>query len=86
MRYALHTHNDATSATVAIAEAACPPNTFFFPTVKAAAIEAINGTVSENLLDDLDPLQNPLMLTCDHHSKLWAPTLPKGGCMTREFG
>ncbi|KAM7533396.1 hypothetical protein Aperf_G00000123521 [Anoplocephala perfoliata] len=84
VRYALHTHNDATGATVAVAEAACPPNTFFFPTSKETDIEAFNITAPENFLDDLDSLQNQLILTCNHHSRIWTPVLPKGGCMTRD--
>lgn len=85
MRYALQTHNDATGATVAVAEAACPPNAFFFPSAKAAEIEAINGTVAEDFLENLGTLQNQLMLTCDHHHKTWVPALPTGGCKTRKF-
>ncbi|KAM3184316.1 hypothetical protein ACTXT7_008597 [Hymenolepis weldensis] len=83
VRYALQTHNDATGASVAVAEAACPPNAFFFPFTKAAEIEAVNGTVAEDILENLGTLQNQLMLTCDHHHKTWVPALPTGGCKTR---
>ncbi|VDN96363.1 unnamed protein product [Rodentolepis nana] len=83
VRYSLQTHNDATGATVAIAEAACPPNTFFFPSAKAAEIEATNEIIPSPTPENLGTLQNQLLLTCDHHSNTWVPSLPAGGCMTR---
>lgn len=76
--YALHTHTDATGATVAVAEIGCLPDRFVFPFSTAAA------TSTSLRLSDFEPLKNRLVLQCDHHRRQWIPDPPPGGCMTRE--
>ncbi|EUB57602.1 hypothetical protein EGR_07544 [Echinococcus granulosus] len=76
--YALHTHTDATGATVAVAEIGCLPDRFVFPFSTVAA------TSTSLHLSDFEPLKNRLVLQCDHHRRQWIPDPPPGGCMTRE--
>ncbi|VDM31649.1 unnamed protein product [Hydatigera taeniaeformis] len=84
--YSLHTHTDATGATVAVAEVRCLPDRFFLPPyISDADVDfnlVVNGTVSR--LSDYEPLKSQMVLRCDHHRRRWMPDLPNGGCMTRE--
>ena len=73
--YVLHTHIDATGATVAVAEARCAPNRYFFD------LSANNASIS---LHELEPLRSRVVMQCDHHTRHWIPSQPLGKCMTRE--
>ncbi len=73
LAYSLHAHNDATGATVAVANARCPIGRYFTP------LGPPNSTKV-----NLNDLKSNLELTCNHHTRQWTPELPQGGCMTRE--
>lgn len=75
--YSLVTHNDATGATVAVADAHCPLGRYFSPPI----VVGTNSTVKVKAED----LRNQQLLTCDHHKLQWEPDLPVGGCLTREL-
>ena len=79
--YMLHTHTDATGATVAVAEAHCAPNRYFFSISPNST--AVNGSYIN--LRDLEPLQSRLVLRCNHHTRQWIPSLPLGKCMTGKW-
>ncbi|KAL5964239.1 hypothetical protein TSMEX_008024 [Taenia solium] len=82
--YALHTHTDATGATVVVAEVRCLPDRFFFPFSPADADVAVVANSTSLSLSDLEPLKSRLVLRCDHHRRQWIPDLPPGSCMNRE--